>query len=161
MDKYANNLKAHAKVVMKEILVAVDGSKQSDEIVGFASVLAKAMLARVVVAYVIPLPSIPDEYRKLRGKGRMSTEESENKVIAERIVSDMEEILNEKGVQHAGVCERGHPPSKILEIAESRKVDLIVMGVIGYHGLGGQTHALGSVSRRVIEGSSIPVVLVP
>ena len=53
--------------------------------------------------------------------------------------------------------EKGEPDEKIVEIAEKGKFDLIVMGS---RGLGGRVSALGSVSSRVVDKSSCPVLIV-
>jgi nucleotide-binding universal stress UspA family protein len=52
----------------------------------------------------------------------------------------------------------GDPASKILEFADSQKVDLIIMGSVGLRGINRRT--LGSVSRRVSEMASCPVLIV-
>lgn len=145
---------------MKSILVAVDGSKRSDMIVKFASQLARGFGAKILIVYISPTSTIPDEYKSLKGEELWKAEESENRVICERIVSDMGEILKKEDIEFESVCAMGHAASKILEIAETHQVDLIVLGVVGLHGLG-TIRALGSVARRVIERSRIPLVLVP
>lgn len=145
---------------MREILVAVDGSKRSDKVVSYASELARAMEAKVILVYVLPEPVVPEEYKELKSDERRSEETSENQAIAEHIISDMGEILKKKGVKYDGLYLRGRPAAKILEIAKSRNVALIVIGMVGLHGIG-RIRALGSVSRRILDGSTIPVTVVP
>ena len=53
--------------------------------------------------------------------------------------------------------EKGEPSEKIIEVAERGAFDLIVMGS---RGLGGRVSALGSVSSRVVDKSSCPVLIV-
>jgi nucleotide-binding universal stress UspA family protein len=53
--------------------------------------------------------------------------------------------------------EKGEPAEKIVETAERGKFDLIVMGS---RGLGGRISTLGSVSSRVVDRSSCPVLIV-
>jgi nucleotide-binding universal stress UspA family protein len=53
--------------------------------------------------------------------------------------------------------EKGEPSEKIVEVAELGGFDLIV---IGSRGLGGRASALGSVSSRVVDKSSCPVLIV-
>jgi nucleotide-binding universal stress UspA family protein len=52
----------------------------------------------------------------------------------------------------------GDPASKVIEFADSQKVDLIIMGSVGLRGINRRT--LGSVSRRVSEMASCPVLIV-
>ena len=53
----------------------------------------------------------------------------------------------------------GDPANKIKEFADSQKVDLIVMGSVGLRGIN-KIRTLGSVSRRVSETASCPVLIV-
>jgi nucleotide-binding universal stress UspA family protein len=53
----------------------------------------------------------------------------------------------------------GYPADKIIEVADSEKVDLIVMGNVGRTGLS-RLMALGSVSRTVSEKARCPVMIV-
>ena len=53
--------------------------------------------------------------------------------------------------------EKGEPSEKIVEVSELGSFDLIVMGS---RGLGCRVSALGSVSSRVVDKSSCPVLIV-
>ena len=56
------------------------------------------------------------------------------------------------------IVERGKPTDKILEVADSRNCDLIVMGS---HGHGVIEEALiGSTARRVVRRSTKPVLVI-
>ena len=53
----------------------------------------------------------------------------------------------------------GDPANMIIEFADSQKVDLIIMGSVGLRGIN-KIKTLGSVSRRVTEMASCPVLIV-
>jgi nucleotide-binding universal stress UspA family protein len=53
----------------------------------------------------------------------------------------------------------GDPANKIIEFADSQKVNLIIMGSVGLRGIN-KIRTLGSVSRRVSEMASCPVLIV-
>jgi nucleotide-binding universal stress UspA family protein len=53
----------------------------------------------------------------------------------------------------------GSPADKIVEFANGEKIDLIVMGNTGLRGVN-KIRTIGSVSRRVSEIASCPVLLV-
>ena len=144
---------------MKEILVAIDGSKHSERIVDYASDLAKSISAKAVLVYVMPEVSIPPGYKEYAEAEHLDPS-SYFTTVGEQIIKDMGKRIEKKGVEFEGVYEAGNPAAIILDKAKSRNVSLIVMGVHGLHGLA-RIRALGSVARRVIENSSIPVVLVP
>jgi nucleotide-binding universal stress UspA family protein len=146
---------------MKEILVAVDGSEHSAKVVDYAIDLAKSMSAKIVLIYVMPDLSIPEQYKKYAEEEKMPQPESSYlKSVAERILADLGERINRKGVEYEQVYTAGNPAEAILHAVERRRADLVVVGVRGLHGLG-RLRALGSVARKVIENSPIPVISVP
>ena len=53
----------------------------------------------------------------------------------------------------------GDPVDKIIEFADNEKIDLIIMGSVGLRGVK-KIKTLGSISRRVCEMASCPVLLV-
>lgn len=57
------------------------------------------------------------------------------------------------------VVDAVSPHEAILEVAEERQVDLIVMGTHGRTGLA--RAVIGSVADRVVRHARVPVVLVP
>lgn len=76
------------------------------------------------------------------------------------------ELLAEVGVCKAkGVSEAyydiisGNPVDSILKFMRGRKIDLIIMGSQGRHGIG-KLRTLGSVSRKVTELATCPVMIV-
>ena len=56
------------------------------------------------------------------------------------------------------IVERGNPVDKILEVADNRNCDLIVMGSHG-HGII-EDALLGSTARRVVRRSTKPVLVI-
>jgi nucleotide-binding universal stress UspA family protein len=80
--------------------------------------------------------------------------------VSEEVTRKITEVLENSGVESRAITPSGNPSSEILEIAESEKVNLIVIGLKGLRVLG-RVRSLGSVARRVIEDSTRPVVVVP
>ncbi|MBI3023705.1 MAG: universal stress protein [Thaumarchaeota archaeon] len=146
---------------MKEILVAVDGSKHSEKIVDYAIDLAKTMSAKIALIYVMPELSIPEDYKKYAEEEKISRPESSYlRSVAERILADLGERIRRKGVEYEEAYTVGYPAEAILHAVERRRVDLVVVGVRGLHGLG-RLRALGSVARKIIENSPVPVIAIP
>jgi nucleotide-binding universal stress UspA family protein len=146
---------------VKEILVAVDGSKHSERIVDFAASLAKPLSAKILLIYVMPSSDIPEDYLDYAKREAISSPvASYLRTVAEEIIAKLGERIKERGVEYEGVYHLGNPAEKIIEAAESKKVGLVVVGVRGLHSVD-RIRALGSVSRRVIENSGIPVLTVP
>jgi nucleotide-binding universal stress UspA family protein len=82
------------------------------------------------------------------------------------LIASSEEILREAikfvekthpDIEVVEKLEEGHPASRIVEVAQSEDVDLIVMGS---RGMGGIRGFLGSTSRHVVEACKKPILLV-
>jgi nucleotide-binding universal stress UspA family protein len=144
---------------MSAIVVAVDGSKHSEKIVDYAVTIAKAMSAKIVLIHVMPEVPIPEEYVKFADNERVNPQTYYGEV-SEKILEDMGDRIAKENVKFEGVHGVGNPTKFILDTAQSRKADLIVVGVHGLHRLA-RVRTLGSVARRVVENSPIPVVTVP
>jgi nucleotide-binding universal stress UspA family protein len=59
------------------------------------------------------------------------------------------------------VVEKGDPAEKILEVAERRQADLIVLGVRGENGVpGAATHLGGALTHKIVARAKCPVLTV-
>ena len=145
--------------MFKTILVAVDGSANSERAVNVAVDLAQCHGAPVIVLHAIPDEPLPKEILKMIAKGEVTESRME-------ILRDSAEIILQNAherFQAAGLTEAkrdfvvGDPASKILEYAEGSGVDLIV---IGHRGLGTQAGFLGSVARKLVNMTKISCLVV-
>jgi nucleotide-binding universal stress UspA family protein len=144
---------------MAELLVAVDGSPHSEKIVDYACGLAKSLSATIILLYAVPEIDIPEEYLNYARDEKIADPVvTYMRTIAEQVLLKLGHRITERGLEYEGVHEIGNPADRIVRTAESRKVALGVMGLHGLHGLG-LVRSLGSVARRVIENSSVPVVV--
>ena len=138
--------------MFEKILVAVDGSTNSDRAVEAAAEVARAHGSTLSICHAF---HIPDHY-----KADLADE------LEEALEGDAEKILSHA----AGVAEKatvtaetrllkkGHPTEAIIAYAGELGVDLIVVGVRGR--TPDQGRAMGSVSAAVIEQASCSVLLV-
>jgi len=67
-------------------------------------------------------------------------------------------VLQEQSVQVETVVYYGDPAEQIIDFAEKRKVDLIIMGCRGFGPLRGVL--IGSVSQKVLHSTHCPVLIV-
>lgn len=139
--------------MFRNILVAVDGSDHSLKAARVAGEIANNMQADflwVVVAFD-PLPSY-------LGQPLMQEAINERVKQTETILElGLKEIGKITGALKTEVLE-GPPAEAVLAVAETRRVDLIVMGT---RGLGRIVGALiGSQSQKVIAHAKCPVLLV-
>ncbi|MEJ2182955.1 MAG: universal stress protein [Nitrospirota bacterium] len=138
---------------MKKILVAHDGSKLSDKALKRAVEIAVAMSSSLTVLSVIPelyLTELSDIDR-----GRIV------EALTEETKTAMEKVrisLASKPVEAKTIIRQGPAAEKILETAQKMKVDLLVVGSHGRHGA--RKFLLGSVSSKVVDHATCPVLVV-
>lgn len=140
---------------LKRIVVGVDGSDAGKHAVEWTARLAKAMRAEVIAVYALDLPvALPDPYTMplfLDDKVRAGIEKD--------LVTKWCRPLKTAGVRFRAVMQDGRPASVILDLADSEKAGLIV---VGRRGRGEVAELLlGSVSHEVVLHSKRPVLLVP
>jgi nucleotide-binding universal stress UspA family protein len=146
---------ATTRAAVKRIVVGVDGSEQGKHAVEWAARLAKAMRAEVIAVYALDIPvALPDPYTMplyLDDKVRAGLEKD--------LVTKWCRPLKTAGVKFRAVLIDGRPASVILDLADSEKAGLIVVGRRG-HGEMAEL-LLGSVSHEIVLHSQRPVLLVP
>ncbi len=136
----------------KSILVPFDGSQFSKKALERACELSKIDSAEVTVLYVIPRYEELIEFFRTESIKRAMMEE------AEKILSGAKAIASQKGVTVATTIKEGHAGDRIIEIADTLKNDLIVMGTYGWKGV--SRAIMGSTTERVIMNASCPVLTV-
>jgi nucleotide-binding universal stress UspA family protein len=77
---------------------------------------------------------------------------------AEKIMAQAKEIAASQKVQIKAVVQEGHSGEKIVEIANTFKNDLIVMGTHGWQGM--NKALMGSTAERIIANASCPILIV-
>lgn len=144
---------------MEILLVAVDGSRHSAKVVDHAIKVAKSLGARILLVNVAPDVPVPGGYAEYAREEKVDPSSYYEKV-SQGILEQMGRRISQAGLQYDAVRGIGNPVGFILGTAESSKATMIVLGITGLHKIA-SIGSLGSVSRRVVENSTIPVVLVP
>jgi SSS family transporter len=140
-----NQINSDDVPVMK-ILVPVDGSVKSLHALYQANYLFRG--AAKVKIYLLHVIEWADEehvdeelFAQVQEEGRLIL----RSIVLPKQINDYKRIV-----------KMGSPPEKIAEMANSLKVDMIIMG---RKGLGKTNSNLGHVTQRVLELTSKPVVL--
>lgn len=139
--------------MFKHILLGVDGSKHALHAAKTAGELARSVKAdtlRIVVAFEAVPPYLGEPNLQTAISARMKEAEMVLKAAFEAV----EKI---PGEVHTEILE-GSPAEAILDVANTRKNDLIVMGSRGRGRLTGLL--LGSQSQKVVQHSPCPVLIV-
>ena len=146
---------------MKRLLVCVAADPQAERTVRTAGRVAKAMNALAIVLHVMPETVYHHiEEEQIRDRAPHPITYSEAAERARLIAEEAARVLESFGVVYETRGRVGSPAEEILKAAQEEQVDLIVMGFEQLHGLG-KVRALGSVSRRVLENTHLPVLIVP
>jgi nucleotide-binding universal stress UspA family protein len=158
MFNYHALLKPH----MDQILVAVDGSKQSFNIVDKGCEQAKAFSSSILLVYVmkeyVEEPEGIVAYEKSEGYADAFSDYLQQ--LGDQITGKLAEKIQQAGIPFRIVTPSGNVAEQILNVANVDKVKMIVIGVKGLHGLA-LIRSLGSVTRRVVESAECPVLVVP
>ena len=140
-------------MAIKKILVAVDGSEGSDRALEMAKEVALPNPeTQVDLVYVVPIPLLDDN------------QAANFKSILDMMVADGKELLAESEDKIPELTDRidtliitgTNPATEIIKLIDKGGYDLMV---IGSRGLSGIKAYLGSVSNKVLNGSSISVLV--
>jgi len=138
----------------QNIVIATDGSANSQRAISCGIKIAKLSGATVHVLYVLDTPSVISE-AWTAGK-EMLHEIMMND--GKKVMSKIKKSIEDSGVEVKEVLLEGHPSDEIINFAEKNNMDLIVMGTLGKTGL--ERFLMGSVAEKVVKCSKVPVLVV-
>ena len=150
----------------KKILVAFDGSEASKHALDHAVSIADMIHAEVHIISVVPrvmMPVFPDEgfgAAPVTAAQDMSDYQERMRAVYGKSLEEAEhDIKNHYPKLQVEIhLMEGRPSATIVDEAENKDMDLIV---IGSRGLGGITGwILGSTSRNIVENCTKPVLVV-
>ena len=140
---------------LKTIVVPIDFSDVSRKALGDAADLAKRFEAKLICLHVLeiipftePDPALVTELEVIRKSVTAATERT------------LQEFLKEatSNIQRENILTFGAASREIMQLAEDRKADLIVMGTHGKAGPG--RFLLGSTTERVVRHAHEPTLVV-
>ena len=145
----------------QHIMVPLDGSELSLKAVHEGVALAKALGSRLTLITIVSpyhtgvtTPLTTGIIHELEGN-----RDKENTAAAQKLHADIAARARSETVQCDSLVVSGdNPYARIIEYAQSRKCDLIVMASHGRRGL--DALLLGSETVKVLTHSKIPVLVV-
>ena len=146
----------------KHIILPVDGSEPSRKAEKECISFAKSIGAKVTALHVVshfhlhfqPWATPKSVHTKIE-----KDHEEEATEIAQKMISALTKRAKADGVECDGLVVVGdHPYEEIINSAEERKCDLIMMASHGRRGL--DAVLLGSETVKVLTHSKIPVLVV-
>lgn len=141
----------------RRIVSAVDGSETSMRAAEAAIALAARSHAELVFVHVLDdellrdLAAVTDDDG---GDARMRLQRN-----GDQILGQLAELAERQSVSCKCRMETGDPPRVIDEVAQQLDADLILVGKVGRRGV--RKWLVGSVTRRLIESTRIPVLVFP
>ena len=149
--------------IFKRILVPFDGSKYSQNALGQAINIAKKAGTQIFIITAVDPSGFP---LGMLLKPGSKFEKSIKVYITEVKLQVRKKLLAEVNACKAkGVSEAyydviiGNPVDSILKFMNETKIDLIIIASQGKHGIG-KLKTLGSVSRKVAELATCPVMII-
>jgi len=146
-----------AQLEFKNIVVATDGSKYSAAAASEALGLAKWNGSTLTVISVVPSDLMtPTDIDFTITQRELIAEKEMHE--AEKSAKAVKEAAQKEGVAVKAFVLSGRPADAIIETAQEKKADLIVLGSHGRTGV--ERLLMGSVAERVIVLASCPVLVV-
>ena len=145
-----------------KVLVPLDGSKHSDEVVQFllrmplphhAEVFLMTVVQSFAAAFVKAYTLDLERDRQIIAELQKAEEEA-----AERLMAEAENGFRKGGCRVSAMVARGDPSPEILREAARRNVDLIALGTKGLTGV--RSFLLGSVAQRTARYAKSSVLIV-
>ncbi len=151
--------------MINRILVATDASAASNRALKMAAQFAKQHDAELLIVHVIRDMQIPFEIKEIPElesdtiESFATAREEIMRKVAESVLRDAKGRAEEAGADKVQTTiGTGDPATSILDIAERRKIDMIVIGTRGLGKL--KSKVLGSVSRKVTNNAETSCLIV-
>lgn len=152
--------------MMKNILVPVDGSENSDRALLKAKEIADCLGCKIIILHIINVRSAVAYYHN---NARLAQNPAaldwpsiirKSKEDSQRILDKAKQTLGDSDVEAVTLDEPGSRlADAIVAFGEERDVNMIVMGSNGMGSLGKRLY-LGSVTTRVLHSTDRPVLVI-
>ena len=142
----------------RRILIPIDGSELAAKAVTPAITLARQYGAKLTFFTAMPRYRLPDEEETRRDALTVDEHHRRTREKAERILAGATREAKEAGVEFDTLyLENDQPYQGIIDAAELKNCDLIVMSSHGRRGIAALLY--GSETRAVLTHSSIPTLV--
>jgi nucleotide-binding universal stress UspA family protein len=139
---------------MGQILVGVDGSKESRDALRCAAQIARATHSRLVIASAVE-PVLPSNAPEMSSRIELSTARAREEAHA--VVKELAASIG-PGLDVETLVPNGNPAAALAGLACAVEVDMVV---VGHRGRNAVARALlGSVADRLVQISPKPVLVV-
>lgn len=136
---------------VKNILVAYDGSRQSQKALEWALDIAAKTGAKVTTVTVIKPPDFSPT-------GEINEFMYDAEKYYQPLLEKVKRLGDDNKRQINTVIVRGHPAETIVKYAGDNNIDLIITGTRGMGGF--KSLVIGSVAQKVVTYAKVPVLII-
>ena len=147
------------RMLMRRVLVPLDGSRLGEGAVSHVETLAGSLGAEVVLLHIVDPLIVQPMYGPLLSYPLPVPEgEEAMRAEAKAYLSGVEKTLSEKGLETTGEVLFGSPADQIIDFAERNDIDLIALSSHGRSGIG--RWVFGSVTDKVLHAGDTAVLVI-
>jgi nucleotide-binding universal stress UspA family protein len=153
------NIDGHKKISLSNILVPLDGSKQSETLLPYIKNLASELKSKIILLHVISQPY--QIYTGTEGVVEVCYTREELKmkrVDAKNYLERLGRLCIGKGIIFSTQVRVGEAAEEIIKLAEKHNIDLVAMSTHGRSGFSRWEH--GSIADKVLHAGNTPLLLV-
>jgi nucleotide-binding universal stress UspA family protein len=153
------NIDSHKKVSLGNILIPLDGSKQSEKVIPHVKKLASKLKSKVVLLHVIAQPY--HAYAGMWGVVEVPYTSEELKLKeadARKYLEKVKRALSSKGIPIKTAVRIGDAAHEIIGLAEELNADIVAMSTHGRSGM--DRWEYGSVTDKVLHAGNTPLLLI-
>ena len=149
--------------MFQKILVCLDGSNLSEQILRYVSEEASGSNKKVTLLNAVTLPittpvAIPGDASNILPMMPSPEQIAADEAKAKKYLEKQAQSLKGLGIKTDCVVVIGDPGSSIVDYAEKNAIDLIAIATHGRSGL--RRILFGSVAEYVIKHSKLPILLI-
>jgi nucleotide-binding universal stress UspA family protein len=146
--------KLFSSETIKLVMVPTDGSAHSIRAAEYALSIAKVHNAKILAVFVID-NFVIDQFSRVPARTNIEKDLTDS---GQSYLNYIVNMAEKQGVAVESIITKGQPFEQILNLAKTHNADLIVMGTTGRRST--ERILIGSVTQRVIEYSSCPVLVI-
>jgi nucleotide-binding universal stress UspA family protein len=138
------------------ILVALDGSINSERVLPYARELAKVFESELILMTV---PAVPEVKSYRAAAEVVETIRAKAEVDMRKFLEAVARTLRDDGIQVRTIVTGSIPAQTIVQVSEKEETDMIMMTSKGRGGM--DLVMLGSVAQRVVQFTPDPIFMIP
>jgi nucleotide-binding universal stress UspA family protein len=144
------------KPAFNKVLVALDGSIRSEQVLPYARAIAKPLDSELILLSVPEVPEVRDYRAAADVVERLRSKAEKNMQL---FLNAIARFFREEGFKIQTLVSGNRPATTIVDTSREYDADLIMITSRGRGGM--DLFMMGSVAHRIVEQTDRPVLLVP